>query len=121
MYMVDLRRGDSPVVVVNAMKQLLDQRRIVAVPLSIGGPTKPKSNARPPSASLAKSISPTQPLPIAESSTASVVIARDVSPGTSPTAKSPVVRPDGEGKAVEGELSDDDLDALVYDLNASDW
>jgi hypothetical protein len=41
-YLVDLRSGDSPATVVNAMKQLLDQRRIVAVPLVIGGLPKPQ-------------------------------------------------------------------------------
>ena len=99
-YLVDLRSGDSPPAVVNAMKELLDQRRVVAVPLSIGGLAKPKTPPLTP---------PTLPVTVAASA---------------PLTLSAVSKPSpmaAVAKQGRNEPSDRDLDALVDGLNAADW
>lgn len=111
-YLVDLRSGDSSAAVVSAMKQLLDQRRVVAVPLVIGGMAKPTMPGMPKTPSATNMVS------------APSVIAQ---PSPTPQqAKTPPVVANtphlDRGRAtVGGEPSDRDLDALVDGLNSGDW
>lgn len=101
-YLVDLRRGDSSSSVVSAMKQLLDQRRVVAVPLSIGGLAKQKQKQKSPADTLST------PAATGQSP-----------PNTSAAGKqSPMDTGLDSGSS---EPSDHDLDALVDGLNAADW
>lgn len=103
-YLVDLRSGDPPPTVVNAMKHLLDQRRVVAVPLSIGGLARPKSTPTTP-----------PPLPVASVTLTST-------PTPTPTSGVPKPASISSGpQPAKNEPSDRDLDALVEGLNAADW
>lgn len=111
-YMIDLRFGDSPAAVVSAMKQLLDQRRVVAVPLVIGSivKTKTPSGSHGPAA--------TNPV-----SAATVVAPPALKPQQTKTP--PIVADtshlDGGDAAVRHEPSERDLDAWVDGLNSGDW
>jgi hypothetical protein len=105
-YLVDLRSGDSPAAVVNAMKDLLDQRRVVAVPLSIGGLPKPKVPAVTKPVSAPPVVA--QPTPTPQQTKTPPV-----------TANGP--HPDPGQATVRREPSDRELDALVDGLNAGDW
>jgi len=93
LYIVDLRRGDRPATVAESMKDLLGQRRVVAVPLGFGSIAKPQ----PPSTS--QPTTPTVPL----------------SGGVAAPAASEAL------KAASSSPSETDLDALVDGLNAADW
>lgn len=111
-YVVDLRSGDSPGAVVDAMKDLLAQRRVVAVPLSIGGASKPKPKS-PENQPI------TQPPAVAtESASSQAAVATGVSPVTIVPSTLP---PKPNAGTQRGEPSDRDLDALVDGLNAGDW
>ncbi|HBJ39154.1 MAG TPA: hypothetical protein DDZ51_31290 [Planctomycetaceae bacterium] len=107
-YLVDLRSGDPPSSVVNAMKQLLDQRRVVAVPLLIGGLAKPKSLPVTQPESPPPSAAPKTRFPMNQSA-------------VKPVASNHMIQASGSNAVVQSEPSDRDLDALVDDLNASDW
>jgi len=115
-YVVDLRNGDSPAAVVNAMKDLLDQRRVVAVPLSIGGLSKPKTPAVTMPISPPQSVAP-------QASTPPVAVENETLTDAKPTngtIANPFPR-ETDIKSVRHEPSDRDLDALVDGLNAGDW
>jgi len=111
-YLVDLRSGDPPAAVVSAMKQLLDQRRVVAVPLVIGGMVKPKTPGVP------QDPGATNPV-----SAPSVVAPPSPTPQSTKTPTAVAHTPHlEEGHAsVRREPSDRDLDALVDGLNSGDW
>jgi hypothetical protein len=105
-YLVDLRSGDSPAAVVSAMKQLLDQRRVVAVPLIIGGMAKPKMHSATNPVSPPSIVAPPSPTP---------------QPTKAPTVVAHTPHLDGGHASVRREPSDRDLDALVDGLNSGDW
>jgi len=105
-YLIDLRFGDSPAAVVSAMKQLLDQRRVVAVPLIIGGMAKPKMHSATNPVSAPSIVAPPSPTP---------------QPTKAPTVVAHTPHLDGGHASVRREPSDRDLDALVDGLNSGDW
>ncbi len=120
-YLVDLRSGDTPPAVVNAMKQLLDQRRVVAVPLVIGGLPMLKSLAVPKlSPSLPVAMSKPR-LPITESTLPLSAPTCDAEQGRLPVVGTNALQINGSKAVAAREPSDHDLDALVDDLNANDW
>jgi len=115
-YLVDLRNGYKPEEVVAAMKRLLEQRRVVAVPLSIGGLDKVAGATNRPAPI------PTIAAQMSAGKTAS--IQKLVAPGdnTQPGSyTSKKATDESSNKASKGEPSDGDLDALVDGLNAGDW
>lgn len=115
-YLVDLRNGHKPDEVVSAMKQLLDQRRVVAVPLMLGG--------------MAKGADVTKK-PVPASNAATQVTAEKVDSLPKPASPGPIKLPGANtGQVAAAGLarkpsidqpSESDLDALVDGLNASDW
>jgi len=99
LYLVDLRRGDSVTGVVEAMKQLLNQRRVVAVPLGFG--MLPKLKPSPQETVSAVQPAITSPIPDAPEKPVSASLTLPLATASGP--------------------SDQDLDALVDGLNAADW
>ena len=132
-YFVDLRRGDRPATVAESMKDLLGQRRVVAVPLGIGVNAKAQSKTTPPtvpgSPQTAKRGDETsrEEKPGEERADETAppgglrsYAAADgpVLPPPSSVAKQPASEP---LKRANSSPSETDLDALVDGLNAADW
>lgn len=126
-YFVDLRRGDRPATVAESMKDLLGQRRVVAVPLGIGSVAQPQPKSAPQPAALS-------PLTTKRGDESS----RQERPGETETsggrrscaAEGAVLSPaTNVAKPAASEAlktnnsapSETDLDALVDGLNAADW
>jgi len=125
LYLVDLRRGDSVAEVVDAMKQLLNQRRVVAVPLGIG--ILPKS--QPPTQASVVSVQSVRATQNSAAPEAATSVHRptvvEVATANLPTVA--VASPQAETRPIPSPPptasgpSDQDLDALVDGLNAADW
>jgi hypothetical protein len=124
LYLVDLRRGDSPGTIAAAMRALLVDRRVVAVPLTIGnvkGPSQPVP--RP-----ASSTTENGPLgSIAEGSPLSHGDSRSAEPARWAAGEalnhpaSRVVAQDEGDAAVRKRHGESELDALVDGVNDGDW
>jgi len=126
-YFVDLRRGDRPATVAESMKDLLGQRRVVAVPLGIGSVAQPQPKSAPQPATL----SPQTTKRGDESSRKESPSETETSGGRRSRAAegavfSPatnVAKPAASEalKTANSAPSETDLDALVDGLNAADW
>jgi hypothetical protein len=127
-YIVDLRRGDQPAIVAESMKQLLGQRRVVAIPLGIGlnAKAQPKSTPQPVPG-------PPQAAKHGDESSGEATPRKAETPGilrSFAATDEPVLPPapnvakppaSGAIKAADSSPSETDLDALVDGLNAADW
>jgi len=115
LYLIDLRRGDRPAVVVDALGALLQDRRVVAVTLGVPA-TSPRSGGAEPATSpatnaAASATSDRSPAPTAEL------------PPSLPAGCASAPQPPEPRRAVQSgkRPSEYDLDALVDGVNGSDW
>lgn len=114
LYLIDLRRGDRPASVVDALRALLQDRRVVAVTLGAPGVA--------PRASGAKPLSPLAPPVAAEAVGAAAAEGTPSATEERPCAPSTGSAP--QPRRLSGTArwpSDNDLDALVDGVNGSDW
>ncbi len=116
-YVVDLRRGDRPSDVVEALRDLLSQRRVVAVPIVLNRSAKPadKADATEPRAvePANRSMSATDEVGSDRLSPTTTQVTKKRTADTAEAA-SPPQRP-------ADATSDRELDALVDDVNDAHW
>src|SRR5690606_9257183 len=116
LYLIDLRRGDRPAVVVDALRTLLQARRVVAVALTAPAASPRADVSRPAGAATADAAGKVVPAPIAEP----LQVRPADSPGA-PLQPRPLQPRPLRAAGAATQPSESDLDALVDGVNGNDW
>ncbi len=120
LYFVDLRRGDPPRLIVEAMRALLNDRQVVAVPLML--PTGMKSNSSAGSVASGNG-SPREQAQRAtpRSADSQPAATAHATHSASPDAPPPIEQPQRPVGGPAKRPLESDLDALVDGVNDVDW
>ena len=119
LYLIDLRRGDRPAVVADALRTLLQDRRVVAVPLAVPAASPRSAVSKPMLAPLPVAAGNAVAAPAANhgpAPTGKLLPSRPADSAIAPLEKNP---PPVAGSAMRP--SESDLDALVDGVNGTDW
>lgn len=122
LYLIDLRRGDSPDAVVAALRALLSDRRVVAVPLLAAG-----AKQKPAAPSAGTSANGDMDQPSNTSAAGGQAAAHPTAGARSPSANplNPESRPGdnatGPASSTHRRPGESDLDALVDGVNDAQW
>lgn len=123
LYLVDLRRGDSPAQVLAGLQAILASRRVVTV--SLGAPPRGSAAAAPASAPERPNVSP--PAPASRFESAVTPPAADEPTLAQPAAGEPPARhpsdpaPHAASRGRVRRPQESDLDALVEEVNRGNW
>lgn len=120
LYLVDLRRGDSPRAVVEAMQALLSERRVVAVPLMMPGAKPAVAPNTVASATAASAIDPASQ-PACDAADLPLVTTGRRAAAATPSAAGDDHHRDKAEAPGGNHPGERDLDALVEGVNDLDW
>jgi hypothetical protein len=113
LYLIDLRRGDRPAAIVDALRALLNDRRVVTVSLAVPATTRQLSAA---SSRIAPERGSGNNIPPLSAVHDAPPTDRSKSSPPSGSSESPL-----PNSCPQGRPSESDLEALVDGVNASDW
>lgn len=118
LYLIDLRRGDRPARVVEALHALLQERRVVTVALAAPA-ASPRPRTSPASIAPASLAAGAAQAPSVQNDSASTALQTDLPPNRSADSSQPLQpRPTPSPTRWP---SESDLEALVDGVNGNDW